>query len=485
MSLRFLTGSGDRSRRPGLDRREWLRIGTLAGLGLGAGSLSPQARRLAANAIPNSDRPAGFGRAKSVIVLCASGGQSQLDTWDPKPDAPDSIRGEFASIATSVPGLRLCEHMPRLARLANQFTIIRSMSHDDLDHGSALYLSLTGQFHPRKSSNFPPRPEDAPALGAILQRIRPTQNFPYSAIHLNGPVLIPDVPSPGQYGGFLGRSYEPLTVGDVTEPSMILDGLDPLPELPLVRQSARTTLLDAFDRTRRQFEGDRSTMAMGELYRQAHSLLASPRCRQAFDLSQEPDPVRNRYGRFRSGQACLLARRLVEAEVPLITVFLNQSIRGQDTASGVTDAYGWDTHNDIFDSMKNHLLPRFDISFSALLEDLQQRRLLDSTLVICLGEFGRAPRVAPEPNFAGSSPGRKHWAAVYSIVMAGAGVGRGQLVGSSDRIGAYPETTPFSPGDVAATLFSSLGINPANHFSDATDRPIAIATGKPIQEIYG
>ena len=164
MSLRFLTGSGDRSRRPGLDRREWLRIGTLAGLGLGAGSLSPQARLLAANAIPNSDCPAGFGRAKSVIVLCASGGQSQLDTWDPKPDAPDSIRGEFASIATSVTGLRLCEHMPRLARLANQFTIIRSMSHDDLDHGSALYLSLTGQFHPRKSSNFPPRPEDAPAV---------------------------------------------------------------------------------------------------------------------------------------------------------------------------------------------------------------------------------------------------------------------------------------------------------------------------------
>lgn len=463
-----------------LTRREWLRIGTLSGLGLG---IKPNALK-ADNRTTGLDFSAGFGRAKSVIVLFASGGQSQLDTWDPKPDAPEAIRGEFSSISTSIPGVRFCEHMPAIAKLANRFTVIRCMSHDDLDHGSAIYLSLTGQFHPRKSSNLPPRPEDAPALGAILQRIRPNQRFPYSGIHLNGPVLIPDVPSPGQYGGFLGRTFEPLTVGDVTQPSTIMDGLEPLPELPAIRQSARSSLLNTVDHARHQFDMDRPTAAMEELYRQAYLLLQSPRCRQAFNLSQEPERVRDRYGRFRSGQACLLARRLVEAEVPLVTVFLNESIRGQDTAAGTTDAYGWDTHNDIFDSMKQHLLPRFDISVSALLEDLEARGLLDTTLVVCLGEFGRAPRVAAEPNFAGSSPGRKHWAAVYSIVFAGAGVGRGHIIGSSDRIGAYPETTPFSPGDVAATIFSSLGINPANHFTDVTGRPIPIATGRPIEELY-
>ena len=483
MSLRIVTDQCFNGRR--VSRREWLRIGTLAGLGFGANSVNIPRRAIGKENACDADTPVGFGRAKSVIVLLASGGQSQLETWDPKPIAPDGIRGEFSSIATSVSGIRFCEHMPRIAGAANLMTIVRSMSHDDLDHGSAIYLSLTGHFHPRKSSNFPPRPEDAPVLGAILQRVRPTGQFPYSAIHLNGPVLIPDTPSPGQYAGFLGRTYDPLTIGDVTQPSIILDGLEPQPELPIVRQSARTSLLDAFDRARKQADSDRSMRAMNDLYRQAHSLLESPRCRQAFDLSQESNSVRDRYGRFRSGQACLLSRRLVEAGVPLVTVFLNESIRGQDTAFGQTDAYGWDTHNDIFDSMKNHLLPRFDISVSALLEDLQQRGLLDSTLVVCMGEFGRAPRVAPEPNFAGFSPGRKHWAAVYSIAMAGAGVARGQVVGSSDRIGGFPETTPFSPGDVAATIFSSLGIDPAKHFTDATGRPIPIATGKPIRELYG
>ena len=485
MSLRFI--AGDRSLDhcgPRIDRREWLRIGALSGIGGGALSLIPQRVSGANEASSVSDRPLGFGRAKSVIVLYASGGQSQLDTWDPKPDAPDQIRGEFSSIATAVPGVRLCEHMPQIARLVDQFTIIRTMSHDDLDHGSATYLSLTGQFHPRKSSNLPPRPEDSPSLGAILQRVRPTPRFPYSAIDLNGPVLIPDVPSPGQDGGFLGRTYEPLMVGDVTQSSTILNGLEPLPKLPLIRQSARTSLLATIDRARGQLEAHRSASAMSELYRQAHTLLASPKCREAFDLAQETDTVRDRYGRFRSGQACLLARRLVEAEVPLITVFLNQSIRGQDSAFGETDAYGWDTHNDIFDSMKQHLLPRFDICVSALLEDLRDRGLLDSTLVICLGEFGRAPRIAPEPNFKGTSPGRKHWAAVYSIALAGAGVSKGQVIGSSDRIAAYPETTPITPGDVAATIFSSLGIDPASHYTDPTGRPIPMATGRPIAELY-
>jgi hypothetical protein len=204
MTLRFVTGDSLSDRH--LNRREWLRIGTLASIGLGANSRHAVTRALATDAVSGPDRPAGFGRAKSVIVLYASGGQSQLDTWDPKPNAPDGIRGEFSSIATSVAGVRVCEHLPRIARLMDQFSLIRNMSHDDLDHGSATYLSLTGQFHPRKSSNPPPRSDDAPALGAILQRIRPTPLFPYTAVNLNGPILVPELPSPGQYGGFLGRT---------------------------------------------------------------------------------------------------------------------------------------------------------------------------------------------------------------------------------------------------------------------------------------
>ena len=480
MSLRFVL---DDARRGGaMLRREWLRIGGLAGVSLGTSSSS---RLIQASDAAAIQKPPGYGRAKSVIVLYASGGQSQLDTWDPKPDAPEGIRGEFASIATPVSGVRVCEHLPRLARLADRYTIVRSLSHDDLDHGSATYLSLTGQFHPRKSSNPPPRDEDAPALGAILQRVRPSQRFPYTAVNVNGPLLVPEQPSPGQYGGFLGRKYEPLTVGDVSDSAVVLDGLEPQPDLPLVRQSSRTSLLAAIDRTHRQLNADRNALEMSELYRQAHSLLESPKCRHAFDLSHESVALRDRYGRFRSGQACLLARRLVEAGVPLITVFLSHSARGQDKSPGDTDLYGWDTHNDIFYAMKEHLLPRFDICFSALLEDLERRGLLDSTLVICMGEFGRAPRVALEPNFKGSTPGRKHWASVYSIVMAGAGVKRGHIVGASDRIAAYPETSPITPGDIAATMFSSLGIDPLGHFTDASGRPFPIATGKPIGDLYG
>jgi hypothetical protein len=203
--LRFVTeGPG----RGGITRREWLRVGGLAGLGLTATALA--ARPSGRGGAP------GFGRAGSVLVVYASGGQSQIDTWDPKPSAPEEIRGAFRPVRTRVPGTLLCEHMPRLARLADRYAIVRSVSHDDLDHGSATYLSLTGQFHPLKSSNPPPKPTDYPTYGAVLKRVRPAARLPYSAVHLNGPVLVPEAVAPGQFGGFLGRAYEPLLAGDVT-----------------------------------------------------------------------------------------------------------------------------------------------------------------------------------------------------------------------------------------------------------------------------
>jgi hypothetical protein len=416
-----------------------------------------------------------------VLVVFASGGQSQLDTWDPKPAAPAEIRGAFRPISTSVPGIHLCEHLPRVARLAHLFTILRSVSHDDLDHGSAVYLSLTGVNHARKSSNPPPRPTDHPCLGAVVQRVRPGAGLPFSAVQLNGPLLVPEVIGPGQFAGLLGRRFEPLMVGDVTrEGSELLESLDPAADLPPVRVQARRRLLDSLDAYRAGLEQE-----VTPLRQQAWNLLSAPRFRQAFDLEREPAVVREAYGLHRSGQACLLGRRLVEAGVPFVTVFFNHTIRGQDKAPEHTDSYGWDTHNDIFDALQHHLLPRFDQTFATLLLDLEQRGLLDSTLVVCMGEFGRAPRVALEKNFAGSTPGRKHWAAVYSIVAAGAGVGRGGVLGSSDRLGAYPRSHPVSPADVAATLFAALGIDPGGHFRDPLDRPYRISEGKPIQGLYG
>jgi uncharacterized protein (DUF1501 family) len=213
-------------------------------------------------------------------------------------------------------------------------------------------------------------------------------------------------------------------------------------------------------------------------------MLSSPVARDAFDLAREPASLRDRYGQHRSGQALLLARRLVEAGVPYVNVIWNHTNRGQDLDDSDTDLYGWDTHNDIFTSLKDRLLPRFDESFSALIEDLDERGLLDDTLVVCLGEFGRAPRVALEAKFAGASPGRKHWPTVYSIVLAGAGVMRGAVVGASDRMGAEPASERYGPWDVAATIFSALGIDPHSHYTDALNRPFAITSGRPIEALY-
>jgi hypothetical protein len=455
-----------------LTRREWLRLG-----GLGLASLAA-GRASGAPVFP------GFGKARSVLLVYTSGGQSQLDTWDPKPDAPEEVRGQFRPIATSMPGTRVCEHLPRLARLAHLYTILRSASHDDLDHGSASYLALTGHFHTKKSGNPPPRPTDHPTYGALLSKVSPARRLPCTAVHVNGPALVPEVLAPGQDGGFLGRGCEPLLIGDPTQEPLALPGLDPQGDLPPVRLEARRSLLHSLEQYRRDLEASGAGSDLNLLYRQAYQLLDAPRFRRAFDLGREPLAVRERYGLHRSGQALLLGRRLVEAGVPWITVMWNHNNRGQDRHPGEVDSYGWDTHNDIFDLLKDHLLPRFDQSFAALLLDLEQRGLLEQTLVVCMGEFGRAPQVALEPKFAGATPGRKHWAAVYSLVMAGAGVARGGLFGASDRHGAYPSTPPVGPWDIAATMFAALGVDPATPYQDPAGRLFPLTTGTPISGLY-
>ena len=455
-------------------RRAWLRLGMLGGL---AGL-----RRC--TTASDDVRGPGFGRAKSVICVFTSGGQSQLETWDPKPAAPREIRGDFASIPTRIPGIRFGEHMPRIAGMADRLCVVRSMSHADLDHGSAFYLSMTGHYHRRISSNPAPAATDHPAQGAILKRVRPRSKFVHPAVHLNGPALVPILEGPGQSGGFLGRDYAPLVVGDVTASRHPVPDLEPVLDVPSQRMADRQRLLQTIDSIRGRTAQNRRLLDWNGLYRQAFDMLDRPQTRHAFDLSREPAAVRDRYGRNRSGQACLLARRLVEAGVPFITVIWNHSNRGQDQFPEQTDTYGWDTHNDIFHAMKHHLMPRFDLGFSALLEDMQNRGLLDETLIICMGEFGRAPRVAREPRFAGSAPGRKHWSAAYSIALAGAGVAPGSVVGASDSAAAYPRTAPYGPWDVTATVFSALGIDPQHTYRDRGGKPIRIAEGQPISAIY-
>ena len=473
--LRLIAES--RTARGRMSRRQVLQLGGLAGLNALVRATNADSRTARSDVT-------GRGRARSVLMIYTSGGMSQLETWDPKPDAPEEIRGAFGSIVTAVPGTRFGEHLPQVARLADRFSLVRSVSHEDTDHGSATYLTLTGHYHARKSSNPLPRPIDMPTTGAVLHRVRPARGMPFSAVHVNGPLLSPELPSPGQYSGLLGRACEPLVLGDVSTEQEVVPGLEPLPDLPTVRLQRRRSLMESIDSFRTEAATQRAHLDMNESYRAAYAFLGSTAGRRAFDLSQEPTAVRERYGMYRTGQACLLARRLIEAGVPFVNVFFNHLIRGQDRDPEETDLYGWDTHNDIFEALEHHLLPRFDKSFTTLLLDLEQRGLLDQTLVVCMGEFGRAPLVALEPRFAGVTPGRKHWAAVYSIVMAGAGVTRGGIVGASDRSAAYPRTRPIGPWDVTATLFNALGVDPAGHYQDNEGRPYVICDGTPIRELY-
>ena len=468
-----------------MNRRDWLSRTSLPAFAvLGELLRLHRANALAPTTSSASSLP-GFGRAKSVIVVFANGGQSQLESWDPKPDAPAEVRGAFGAIPTSVPGTIISDRLPKLAKLADRYSIIRTMSHEDLDHGSAFYLAMTGTYHQRLSSNPPARPTDHPFFGSVLKRVRPTQKFVHTSVMVNGPAQVPFEIGPGQFGGLLGKDFDPMIVGDVTTGRPPVPGLTPIATLDGHRRSGRAELLSHLETSAAQAGTEFSSpmFDMQAMYRQAFDMLDRPEAREAFNLNAESAALRDRYGRHRSGQACLLARRLVEAGTPLVTVMWNHSNRGQDRFED-EEEFGWDTHNDIFQVMGKHLLPKFDQSFSALLKDLDTRGLLDETLVVCMGEFGRAPLVALEPNFDGATPGRKHWAATYSIVLAGAGVTPGTIIGKSDRQAGYPVSKKFAPWDVTATIAHALGIDPTSHFKDLADRPYAISSGKPIIELY-
>jgi hypothetical protein len=451
----------------GLTRRDVLHAGGLGLVGLSLPDLLRQRATAAENARP--------GRAKSCILLFLRGGPPQHSTWDPKPDAPSEVRGAFGPIATSVPGIYFGELMPSLARQADKLCIVRTMATGDNAHLSSGYYMLTGRPHaPLNVENAPAgAPNDWPSMGAVVQQLRGQHDALPAAVRLPQRIASTDGSVwPGQDAGFLGRSADPwlLRCEPAAEPFRLPD-FTLSADLPTARLGARHTLLSHVNE---RFDSALRDGALAHYDRQTHQafdLLRSAQAGQAFDLQRESATVRDRYGRSPFGQCVLLARRLVESGVALVQV---NWYRGPDEPS---ENPCWDSHADETSRLKNVLLPPMDRAFSALLDDLTDRGLLDETLVVCLAEFGRTP------TFNGRA-GRDHWGYVFSIALAGGGVRGGQVIGASDRRGAHPKDGRFLPEDLSATIYHALGHRPDSEIHDTLRRPVAASRGRVIPSVF-
>jgi hypothetical protein len=451
----------------GLTRREWLRAGSLGLAGLSLPALLEARAQAAAEGALNR----AFGKAKSCILLFYLGGPPQYETWDPKPDAPQEVRGEFRPIATTVPGIQVCELMPQTARLLDRICVLRGVTTGDNAHSSSGYYMTTGQPHrPMNAENARAgAPNDWPNLSAVVQHkrgVRPAILLPERLANCGG------ITWPGQDAGWLGRSADPwMLTCDPSATTFEVPGCRLPAEVPPLRFDDRRSLLNQVNHHLDDINCG-PVARFDARSRQAFDLLRSPKARQAFDLAQEPERLRERYGRHRFGQSVLLARRLVEAGVPLVQVTWPRDPRETSGNVGL-----WDLHRKLAATMKSYLMPAMDRSYSALLEDLAERGLLDETLVVWMGEFGRTPR------FNGAA-GRDHWGAVFSVALAGGGVRGGQVHGSSDRIGAYPKSGQVQPPDLLATIFHCLGIRPDAEIHDSLGRPVAITRGQVIRQMF-
>ena len=450
---------------PTVNRREFLRAGALSLFGLGLPQL--------VQAQPRATR------AKACILLFMWGGPAQQDTWDMKPDAPSDYRGEFRPIQTTVPGLQICEHLPRLAQRSHQLALIRSMTHNNVDHTKATHFLLTGKPPPTGSSLS----EDWPSYGAILSKLGRGRG-PLPPFVSMMPVVPNGSPrfvesSHGQGAGWLGPVFNPMRIdADASLPSYRVADFALSAELTPLRTGGRQGLLRSVDQQVRRLEQDANVQAMQAHYERAFSLLAAPEVTRAFDLTQEPRPLRERYGMNIHGQSVLQARRLVEAGVPIVTVFWPND--------GITNvSVYWDTHNRNFIDLRERLCPVTDLAFSALLDDLDQRGMLDETLIVWTGEMGRTPRVGQSVvGGAGAGrDGRDHWGKVFTSVLAGGGIHGGAIHGASDRYAAEPATLPTDPADLAATIYHCLGIDPHLEIRDRLSRPVTLCDGNVIEAL--
>jgi len=451
------------SRRTGFNRREILRLG---GVGLGGLAL-PELLRLEQLAMGRTPRT----KAKSVIILFLSGGPAHQDMWDMKPDAPEEVRGTFKSIGTSVPGTRICEHLPRMASLADKYAIIRSVHHSTTSHPAACFWMMAGSRINRPASESgrlsrADRPHVGAALAKVLGQVgyMPSSVMVPEAIQPNGPVRS------GQHAGFLGPAYDPYLVNSDPNSVEFTPGAVRLERgLSVDRLNGRITLLDQFNRRVQDLNQTMSHSEFEQYYKDAAQIISSPVAQRAFDVRSEPLAVRERYGRHVFGQSVLLARRLVEAGVRLVHV---NWVR-HDGGSG---GQGYDSHSDHLNWAKTELLPPTDAAFASLITDLEVRGMLEETLVIMMGEFGRTPKFNPKG-------GRDHWPHCFSVVMAGGGIRGGAVYGKSDRLAAYPQQDAVTPNDLTATMYACMGVEPHTVIHDRQNRPYRLVDGQPLSTL--
>ncbi len=443
---------------PRWNRRSILQAGGSTLLGLSWAELA-RARTKA--------QPAGidstFGKAKSVIIVNLTGGMSHIDSLDPKPNAPAEIRGEFGTISTKLPGVALCEHLPKLAKSLDKWALVRSLSHGENGHLPGTHRLLTGMVMPNQRQtdldNVLSR-KDWPCYGAALAQVRPRNDGVPSGVTVPHALIEGPLTWPGQHAGILGAHYDPLLVTqDPNSADFRMESLSLAPGFALNRMEERRRLLCLLDGPS-EFKGHQ---------RIAFEMLLSGKVTAAFRMEQEPDRNRERYGRNLFGQSLLLARRLVQSGVPVVQANM-----------GIVQT--WDTHTDNWGKLKNQLLPWTETGISALIEDLEAQGLLDQTLVVVMGEFGRTPKISTLPGE--TSQGRDHWAHCYSGLLAGAGIKTGQVIGKSDSRGAYPVSMAYSPMDVGATIYHALGLGSDTMITDHLNRGLFLFDGRPIEALY-
>jgi uncharacterized protein (DUF1501 family) len=444
-----------------VNRRQMLRACGLLGLGwnplAALGALPPPATRF------------GPGKAKSIILIFNGGAPSHIDLWDPKPDATAEVRGSFSTIKTNVPGIHISELLPRMARRMDKLALVRSVHHEHTSHNSGMYWATAGRPYRVDSTLIHPSSTDLPGVGTLVGWLAQRDGFsrgvpPYVITpfpHCDSKVYI----TPGQYGGCLGARYDPFVLDDDPNAANFrVRNLALDPSLTADRLQDRLGLLHDLTAHATPIASPQ-TAELDIFAQQAASILESGKAADAFDLSKEPAAVRERYGRHSWGQSHLLARRLVEAGTRFVTTVNGPSIH-------------WDTHKDNFNRLKNQLVPPMEQAYAALLDDLDERGLLDSTLVVWMGEFGRTPKI-------NGDAGRDHWPGCYSVVLAGGGIRGGQVIGASDSIGAFPKDRPTTPAEIHATMYAALGYDVRGiTYQSADGRPIALTEGAPISELF-
>jgi hypothetical protein len=471
-----------------MTRRDLLRVGGAGILGLSLGSLlNLQAR---ASESGKATGGPGWGKAKNVVMIYLQGGPSHLDLWDPKENQPDNMRSPFSTISTKIPGVNFTEVLPELAKVNDKFTMIRSMSYTPnglFNHTAAIYQIMTGYTTDKVSPSGqlePPDPKDFPNFGSQLVRLRPQTEPMLPFVMLPRPLQESNVVGKGGTAGFLGKAFDPYTLypeGDDMDLAKMdrikIDDLKLPPEVFALRLQRRAQLREAIEEAMPHLEKAVESYNLDDYYQRALNLIVSGRARNAFDLRQETDKVRDRYGRNTFGQSCLLARRLIEAGTRVVEVIWPKVAN--------SDNHSWDHHSDLTKRMKTQSGPMLDQGLAAFIEDMDQRGLLDETLVLAIGEFGRSPQkgVSTSGN-NNSADGRDHWPYCYTSVIAGADIKRGYVHGESDKTGSSPTEDPVHPTELLATLYHAFGIDPETIVYNHLNQPRELVKAKAVTKLF-